>query len=70
MNEQSKKAIKKIRKEMKTNPEFQSEEMQDLLNHTIKMLQNGISLDLIVSLCEAAVIADKEQLQGEVICND
>ena len=69
MNEKSKKAIKKIRKEMKTNPEFQSEEMQDLLNHTIKMLQNGISLDLIVSLCEAAVKADQEQRQREVIGN-
>lgn len=69
MNEKSKKAIKKIRKEMKTNPEFQSEEMQDLLNHTIKMLQNGISLDLIVSLCEAAVKADQEQRQREVISN-
>lgn len=59
MTEESKKAIKKIRKEMKTNPELQSKEMQDILNHTIKMLQSGISLNLIVSLCEAAVMADK-----------
>lgn len=59
MTEQSKNAIKKIRKEMKTNPELQSKEMQDILNHTIKMLQNGVKLDLIVKICEAAVMADK-----------
>ena len=59
MTEESKKAIKKIRKEMKTNPELQSKEMQDILNHTIKMLQNGVKLDLIVKICEAAVMADK-----------
>ena len=59
MTEQSKNAIKKIRKEMKTNPELQSKEMQDILNHTIKMLQNGVKLDLIGKICEAAVMADK-----------